>query len=127
MQVTGCPTPLRIGVVTHDFAGPAEEESEAALRKAASAAQRAGANVQHLELPGIFAETWQIQANIWDFELHRALAWEYQTHHDAIAPKLRARMDETVDIPPAPIVRRCTPQTARALHSPMHYPIWMWS
>lgn len=50
--------PLRIGVVTQGFAGPAEAESEAALRKAASAAQRAGANVQILELPGIFAETW---------------------------------------------------------------------
>ncbi|WP_265440537.1 amidase family protein [Bradyrhizobium sp. SEMIA] len=55
---------LRIGVVTQDFAGLAESDSETALRKATSAAQRAGADVQILELPAIFAETWQVRSNI---------------------------------------------------------------
>ncbi len=90
--------PLRIGVVTQDFAGSVEAASDAALRVAAAAAEKAGAAVRVLKLPDIFAEAWQAQAIIQDFEAHRALAWEYQTHHDEIAPKLRAKMDETAGL-----------------------------
>lgn len=93
--------PLRIGVVTQDFAGPVEAASDAALRLAASAAERAGATIRVLKLSDIFAEAWQIHPIIQDCEAHRALAWEYATHHDEIAPKLRAKMDETAGIPPS--------------------------
>jgi Asp-tRNA(Asn)/Glu-tRNA(Gln) amidotransferase A subunit family amidase len=93
--------PPRIGVVTQDFAGPVQPASEAALRTAAAAAERAGAGVRALKLPELFAEAWHCQPIIQDAEAHRALAWEYQTHHDAIAPKLRAKMDETVAIAPS--------------------------
>jgi Asp-tRNA(Asn)/Glu-tRNA(Gln) amidotransferase A subunit family amidase len=95
------PKPLRIGVVTQDFAGPVEAASDAALRIAAAAAEKAGAEVRVLKLPEIFAEAWQAQAIIQDFEAHRALAWEYANHHDEIAPKLRAKLDETADIAPS--------------------------
>jgi len=90
--------PLRVGVVTQDFAGSVEAASDAALRIAAAAAEKAGAGVGVLKLPEIFTEAWQAQAIIQDFEAHRALAWEYQTHHDEIAPKLRAKMDQTADL-----------------------------
>jgi Asp-tRNA(Asn)/Glu-tRNA(Gln) amidotransferase A subunit family amidase len=93
--------PPRIGVVTQDFAGSVEAASDAALRIAAAAAEKAGASVSVLKLPEVFIEAWQAQAIIQDFEAYRALAWEYQTHHDAIAPKLRAKMDETAGIPPS--------------------------
>jgi Asp-tRNA(Asn)/Glu-tRNA(Gln) amidotransferase A subunit family amidase len=93
--------PLRIGVVTQDFAGPVEAASDAALRIAAAAAEKAGAAVRVLRLPDIFTEAWQAQAIIQDFEAHRALAWEYRTHHDEIAPKLRAKMDETAGLAPS--------------------------
>src|SRR5579871_6345440 len=93
--------PLRIGVVTQDFAGSVEAASDAALRLAAAAAERAGAAVGMLKLPEIFTEAWQAQAIIQDFEAHRALAWEYRTHHDEIAPKLRAKMDETAGLAPS--------------------------
>jgi Asp-tRNA(Asn)/Glu-tRNA(Gln) amidotransferase A subunit family amidase len=95
------PEPLRIGVVTQDFAGSVEAASDAALRIAAAAAEKAGAAVHMLKLPSVFAEAWQAQAIIQDFEAHRALAWEYHTHHDEIAPKLRAKMDEAVGIAPS--------------------------
>ena len=36
-----------------------------------------------------------------EFEAHRALAWEYRTHYDAMAPLLRAKLDETVGLLPA--------------------------
>jgi Asp-tRNA(Asn)/Glu-tRNA(Gln) amidotransferase A subunit family amidase len=93
--------PLRIGVVTQDFAGSVEAASDAALRVAAAAAEKAGASVSVLELAEVFAEAWDAQAIVQDFEAHRALAWEYRTHHDEIAPKLRAKMDETAGIAPA--------------------------
>jgi Asp-tRNA(Asn)/Glu-tRNA(Gln) amidotransferase A subunit family amidase len=95
------PRPPRIGLVTQDFAGSVEAASDAALRIAAAAAERAGAAVRTLKLPDVFAEAWQSQATIQDFEAHRALAWEYQAHHDEIAPKLRAKMDETAGIAPS--------------------------
>jgi Asp-tRNA(Asn)/Glu-tRNA(Gln) amidotransferase A subunit family amidase len=93
--------PLRIGVVTQDFAGSVEAASDAALRLAAAAAERAGAGVGMLKLPEVFTEAWQAQAIIQDFEAHRALAWEYATHHDEIAPKLLAKLDETAGIAPS--------------------------
>jgi Asp-tRNA(Asn)/Glu-tRNA(Gln) amidotransferase A subunit family amidase len=93
--------PPRIGVVTQDFAGSVEAASDAALRIAAAAAEKAGASVRVLNLPEVFAEAWHAQATIQDFEVHHALAWEYQTHHDEIAPMLRAKMDETAGIQPS--------------------------
>jgi Asp-tRNA(Asn)/Glu-tRNA(Gln) amidotransferase A subunit family amidase len=93
--------PLRIGVVTQDFAGSVEAASDAALRIAAAAAEKTGASVRMLKLPEVFAEAFDAQAIVQDFEAHRALAWEYQTHHDEIAPKLRAKMDETAGIAPS--------------------------
>ena len=93
--------PLRIGVVTQDFAGSVEAASDAALRLAAASAETGGAAVHLLKLPEVFAEAWDAQAIIQDFEAHRALAWEYATHHDEIAPKLRAKLDETAGIAPS--------------------------
>ena len=36
-----------------------------------------------------------------EFEAHQALAWEYRENYDAMAPLLRARLDESRDTPPA--------------------------
>lgn len=91
----------RIGVVTQDFAGAPEAVSGEALRMAATAAERAGASVRALVLPEILAEAWRIHPIVEQFEAHQALAWEYRTHHDAMPPLLRAKLDETVGIPPA--------------------------
>jgi Asp-tRNA(Asn)/Glu-tRNA(Gln) amidotransferase A subunit family amidase len=91
----------RIGVVTQDFAGAPEAASGEALRIAATAAERAGASVRALALPEIFAETWLIHPTVQEFEAHRALAWEYRTHYDAMPPLLREKLDETVDLLPA--------------------------
>ena len=113
--------PPRIGVVTQDFAGSVEAASDMTLRTAAAAAERAGAAVRTLKLSGVVAEAWRIHPTIQDFEAHRALAWEYQAHHDEIAPKLRAKMDETADILPSvydealAIASRARPAMADAL------------
>ncbi len=91
----------RIGVVTQDFAGAPEATSEEALRIASTAAEGAGASVRPLALPEILAEAWRIHPTIQEFEAHQALAWEYRTHHDAMPPLLRAKLDETIGILPA--------------------------
>jgi Asp-tRNA(Asn)/Glu-tRNA(Gln) amidotransferase A subunit family amidase len=91
----------RIGVVTQDFAGAPETAGAEALRIAADAAERAGASVRTLALPEISAEAWRIHPIVQEFEAHQALAWEYLTHHDAMPPLLRAKLDETRGILPA--------------------------
>src|SRR5262249_5417099 len=68
----------RIGVVTQDFAGEVESASVDALQSAARASERAGASVQTLPLPEIFAEAWRIHTTVQQFEAHQAFAWEYR-------------------------------------------------
>ena len=94
------PTP-RIGVVTQDFAGAPEASGAEALRIATRAAERAGASVRALDLPEIVAEAWRVHPVIQEFEAHQALAWEYRENYDAMAPLLRARLDESKGLTPA--------------------------
>jgi Asp-tRNA(Asn)/Glu-tRNA(Gln) amidotransferase A subunit family amidase len=91
----------RIGVVTQDFAGAPDATGEQELRTATKAAEGAGASVRALALPEIFAQAWRIHPTIQEFEAHQALAWEYRTHHDAMPPLLRGKLDETVGLQPA--------------------------
>ena len=90
----------RIGIVTQEFAGAPENTSAEALRIAASASERAGASVRTLSLPEIIAEAWRIHPIVQEFEAHQALAWEYRTQYDAMAPRLRGRLDESKGIAP---------------------------
>jgi Asp-tRNA(Asn)/Glu-tRNA(Gln) amidotransferase A subunit family amidase len=91
----------RIGLVTQDFAGAPEVAGGEALRIAAVAAERAGALVRALTLPEIVGEAWRIHPIVQFFEAHRAMAWEYRTHYDAVPPLLRGRLDESRGITPA--------------------------
>ena len=108
----------RIGVVTQDFAGAPEPAGAAALRTAIKAAEASGASVRALELPEVVGDAWRIQPTLQEFEAHRALAWEYRVHYDAMPPLLRARLDESVDIAPAAYddARRIANQARRALN-----------
>ncbi len=93
--------PPRVGLVVQDFAGPPEISGQEALQIAAAAAERAGASVRSLKLPEIFGEAWRIHPIIQEFEAHQSLAWEYRTHYDKMAPKVRAKLDETVNLKPS--------------------------
>ena len=101
------PRTPRIGVVTQDFAGAPEAAGAEALRLAATAAERAGASVRALALPQAVAEAWRVGLTLQQFEAHRALAWEYLGHRDAMPPLLRAKLDETVGIEPAAYDEAC--------------------
>jgi Asp-tRNA(Asn)/Glu-tRNA(Gln) amidotransferase A subunit family amidase len=70
------------------------------LQAAFKAAERAGASVQTIDLPEKVKEAWRIHPIIQDFEAHRALAWEFDEHHDEIAPMLRESLDATVGLTP---------------------------
>jgi Asp-tRNA(Asn)/Glu-tRNA(Gln) amidotransferase A subunit family amidase len=91
----------RIGLVWQEFAGAPEAAGEQALRAAGLAAERAGASVRVLALPEIVAEAWRIHPTVQDFEAHQAFAWEYRANYDAMPPRLRGRLDQSVDITPA--------------------------
>jgi Asp-tRNA(Asn)/Glu-tRNA(Gln) amidotransferase A subunit family amidase len=87
----------RIGVVMQDFAGEPEPAGGEALRITTQAAERAGASVRAVKLPGIVAEAWRIHPTVQNFEAHMAFAWEYRTQYDAMPPLLRGRLDESRD------------------------------
>ena len=109
------PTP-RIGIVTQDFAGAPDASGAEAVRIATAAAERAGASVRALALPEIVAEAWRAHPVVQEFEAHQALAWEYREHYDAIAPILRARLDESRGTTQPPMTRRCD-IASRARHA----------
>src|SRR6185295_3841331 len=90
----------RIGIVTQDFAGAPDPSGAEAVRIATKAAERAGASVRALALPEIVAEAWRVHAVVQEFEAHQALAWEYRENYDAMAPILRARLDESRGLTP---------------------------
>jgi Asp-tRNA(Asn)/Glu-tRNA(Gln) amidotransferase A subunit family amidase len=94
------PTP-RIGIVTQDFAGSPETSGMEALQVAAKAVERAGASVRALAMSEIIAEAWRIHPTVQEFEAHQSFAWEYREHYDAMAPLLRARLDESKGTTPA--------------------------
>ncbi len=98
LLATGTMRPPRVGVVTQEFAGKAESSGEEGLQAAIKAAERAGASVRTIGLPEVLAQAWRIHPIIQEFEAHHALAWEYANHHDEIAPLLRAKLDETVNL-----------------------------
>ncbi|MBV8925821.1 MAG: amidase [Bradyrhizobium sp.] len=91
-------TAPKIGVVTQDFAGPADKEGACALKNAAAAAEKAGASVRELKLPALIADAWRIHTIIQQFEAHQAFAWEYRENYEAMPPLLRKRLDESRDI-----------------------------
>lgn len=83
----------RIGLVRQEFCAAPDPEAEAALIRAARAAERAGAVVQDYALPARFGDAFAAHGTIQDYEARQALAWEYAAHRDALPPRLRAALD----------------------------------
>ncbi len=98
IALRGDPGGLRIGIVRQDFCAAPDPEAEAALARAARAAERAGARVQDYALPASFGEAFAVHGTIQDHEVRQSLAWEYTTHRDALPPRLRAALDAAQDI-----------------------------
>jgi Asp-tRNA(Asn)/Glu-tRNA(Gln) amidotransferase A subunit family amidase len=93
----------------------ASDDMQAALERAARAAQAAGARVTELQLPPIFEAAMQAHATIQNHEAYRALAYEFDHHQDRLGPILRQQLalGATIDFDSYDAARR-TARQARA-------------
>jgi Asp-tRNA(Asn)/Glu-tRNA(Gln) amidotransferase A subunit family amidase len=70
----------------------ASHDMQAAVERAARAAEAAGARLREVELPPIFEATWRAQIVIQDHEAYRALAYEFDRRRDQLGPVLRQQL-----------------------------------
>jgi Asp-tRNA(Asn)/Glu-tRNA(Gln) amidotransferase A subunit family amidase len=70
----------------------ASADMQAALERAARAAEAAGARVRELRLPPAFEAAMRAQVIIQDHEAYRALAYEFDQHQERLAPLLRQQL-----------------------------------
>jgi Asp-tRNA(Asn)/Glu-tRNA(Gln) amidotransferase A subunit family amidase len=91
------PAPSLTLVRTHRW-HEATHEMQAALERAAHAAEAAGARVRELDLPPIFEAGWRAQIVIQDHEAYRALAYEFDRHRDHLGPVLREQLANAATI-----------------------------
>jgi Asp-tRNA(Asn)/Glu-tRNA(Gln) amidotransferase A subunit family amidase len=92
------PAAPSIALVRTQLWPQASEDMQAALERAARAAQAAGARVRELELPPIFEAAMQAHITIQDHEAYRALAYEFDHHRDRLGPILRWQLDHGAGI-----------------------------
>ena len=86
--VPGTPPPPRIGVCrVHPWA-LASEEARAVVEEAAARLAKAGATVVDITLPPAFEELLAVRARINDFEIGRALSWEYEAERARLSHRL---------------------------------------
>jgi Asp-tRNA(Asn)/Glu-tRNA(Gln) amidotransferase A subunit family amidase len=76
----------------------ASPDLQAAVERAARAAEAAGARVRDLSLPPIFEEATRAQIIIQDHEAYRALAHEFDRHRDQLGPVLKRQLAEAAAI-----------------------------
>jgi Asp-tRNA(Asn)/Glu-tRNA(Gln) amidotransferase A subunit family amidase len=78
----------------------ASAEMQAAVERAARAAQAAGARVKALTLPPIFEDAVRAHGTVQDYEAYRALADEFDRHRGAFGPILREQLGNAAGITP---------------------------
>jgi Asp-tRNA(Asn)/Glu-tRNA(Gln) amidotransferase A subunit family amidase len=76
----------------------ASADMQAALERAAHAAEAAGARVTELVLPEIVEEAMRCHGIVQDHEAFRALAYEYDNHRDRLSPLLREQLGKAAAI-----------------------------
>jgi Asp-tRNA(Asn)/Glu-tRNA(Gln) amidotransferase A subunit family amidase len=76
----------------------ASQDMQAAVERAARAAEAAGARIRDLELPPIFEAAMRAQAIVQDYEAYRALAYEFDHHQDQFGPILRDQLARAAKI-----------------------------
>jgi Asp-tRNA(Asn)/Glu-tRNA(Gln) amidotransferase A subunit family amidase len=76
----------------------ASPDMQAAVERAARAADAAGARVTELVLPEIFDEAIRCHGIVQDHEAYRALAYEYDQHRDRLGPILAAQLAKAAAI-----------------------------
>jgi Asp-tRNA(Asn)/Glu-tRNA(Gln) amidotransferase A subunit family amidase len=92
------PAPPTIALLRTHLWDEASGPMQAAVERAAHAAERAGARIRQLELPPILREAMKAHRTIQDYEAFRALAYEYDHHRDRIGATLRKQLDQAAAI-----------------------------
>jgi Asp-tRNA(Asn)/Glu-tRNA(Gln) amidotransferase A subunit family amidase len=106
------------------FAGSAEPEAEAALRRAIHALGKAGATVVDVTLDARFAAAHDAQRTISLFEAAQHLAFEHRRQPEELSAMLRAALDEGRAIPVAEFdAARSTANKARKATHALFEPI----
>ena len=90
----GVGKPVRIGICRSPQWPEARPETVAALQRAATAFEKAGAQLQPIELDADFTRVPDAQWLILKFEFARALAWEHANFAARLSPALRALLDD---------------------------------
>jgi Asp-tRNA(Asn)/Glu-tRNA(Gln) amidotransferase A subunit family amidase len=86
------PSAPRLALVRTHRWHDASHDMQAAVERAARAAETAGARLREVELPPIFEATWRAQITIQDHEAYRALAYEFDRRRDQLGPILRQQL-----------------------------------
>ncbi len=94
----GAPAAPRIALTRTHMWSETSEAMQAAVETAARAAEAAGAEVRELILPPIFEDAFRAHATIQDYEAYRALAYEYDRHHDRLGEVLRTLLARAATI-----------------------------
>jgi Asp-tRNA(Asn)/Glu-tRNA(Gln) amidotransferase A subunit family amidase len=94
------PAAPNIALVRSHLWSDATADMQHAVEQAASVAEAAGARVKELDLPPIFEAAERAHGTIQDFEAYRALASEFDRHHDQLGPILRENLERAAAIGP---------------------------
>lgn len=92
------PDAPRIAIVRTHLWSEASPDMQAAVERAARAAEAAGARVTELTLPAIFEDAIRCHGIIQDHEAYRALAYEYDRHRDRLGPILTEQLGNAAAI-----------------------------
>jgi Asp-tRNA(Asn)/Glu-tRNA(Gln) amidotransferase A subunit family amidase len=92
------PAAPRIALMRTHLWPQASAAMQRAVQRAAHIAEAAGAQVREVEMPPLLEEAYPAQFTIQDYEVFRALAYEYERHRNAIDAQLRDQLDRAAAI-----------------------------
>ncbi len=93
------PRPPRIGLCRVHPWTLASPETRAVVEETAARLAEAGAEVLDITLPPAFEELLEVRARINDFEIARALAWEFHAERPRLSPRLAAAIEAGRTVP----------------------------
>src|SRR5262245_46130403 len=93
-----CPAAPRIALVRTSLWPEASADMQAAVERAARAAEAAGARVRERVLPPAIEEAARVHMTVQDHEAYRALADEFDRHRGRLGPLLREQLGKAAAI-----------------------------
>lgn len=101
------PAAPRLGIVQTHRWSQASDEMKNALDVTASAAARAGAQIKTVDLPPLFAQAYDAQITIQDYEFAIALGFEFDRHREALSTRLSEILEAASKVSTERYVEAC--------------------